>query len=103
MTFPSLMGMLPSSLMHLPLVYDCMDDALGFPASSNRLAQLAEAELRLVKHASRILCSSGRLRDILTYRYGIDLRRKTAIVHNAISSSILATCTIALLRLRQLI
>ena len=89
LTHPALLEGIPGSCAGLPIVYDCMDDVLGFPASDRTIAFLARLERELVERAALILCSSSRLRDLLISRNAGVVRSKLVIVRNAISSSLL--------------
>jgi glycosyltransferase involved in cell wall biosynthesis len=92
LTHPALVDAIPARLIELPVIYDCMDDALGFKASRGRLELLARFERTLVTRASIILCSSVRLGELLIHRYGHAIGSKLSVVRNAISPSLLA-CT----------
>jgi len=83
LTHPALVEMLPEDLAALPLVYDCMDDALGFSSSDNRRKLLVRLEQRTVSHAAFILCSSTRLCELLKERYGQEIGAKIFLVRNA--------------------
>jgi len=89
LTHPGLVEAIPRSLNHLPIVYDCMDDALGFLTSENRLALLTRLEHELVARAAMILCSSVRLCERLISRYGPSIESKLTLVRNGISQTML--------------
>ena len=87
LTHPSLVDAIPAGLAQLPVVYDCMDDALGFPSSQSRSKLLARLEQQLVIRAAIILCSSDRLCELLISRYGHAIESKVTLVRNAVSQT----------------
>jgi glycosyltransferase involved in cell wall biosynthesis len=87
-THPTLIESLPSKLRTLPIVYDCMDDAFGFPGAQTRLCLLQELEELLVKQSARILCSSDFLGRLLIKRYGRRICTKLSLVRNGFSAEI---------------
>jgi teichuronic acid biosynthesis glycosyltransferase TuaH len=89
LTHPSLVEALSAGLMRLPIVYDCMDDALAFPASKSRRELLARLERTLVERSSIILCSSGRLGELLVERYGGAIAPRISLVRNGLSTPML--------------
>ena len=89
LTHPALVDAIPRSLAQLPIVYDCMDDALGFPLSRNRLKLLTRLERDLVARAAMILCSSAHLYERLVSRYGRGVEAKISLVRNGISQNML--------------
>jgi len=89
LTHPALVDAIPTSLAQLPIIYDCMDDALGFPSSQNRLKLLTRLERDLVTRAVVILCSSARLYDLLVSRYGRGIKSKLSLIRNGISHKML--------------
>ena len=93
-THPSLLEAIPAALSGLPVVYDCMDDAYGFPASSGRRKLLAQLEQNLVMRAAMIFCSSLRLCRLLVSRHGSAVQSKITLVRNGVSSSLLANAGI---------
>ena len=93
LTHPSLLDAIPTTLARLPIVYDCMDDALGFPSSRSRSALVARLERELVTRATMVLCSSGRLCELLISRYGAGIQSKIALVRNGISQKLLLETT----------
>lgn len=88
-THPALIEMIPSGLMGVPIVYDCMDDTLGFGGSRSRLALLAHLERQAVARAARIFGSSNYLCEVLKSRYGASLAPKIELVRNGISEALL--------------
>jgi len=91
LTYPSLVDFLPRELLSLPIVYDCMDDALAFKGGNSRTELLAQFEAQLVNTSAEILCSSAHLGEVLVGRYG-DIRQKLHLVRNGISSRLLGNC-----------
>jgi len=91
LTYPSLLDFLPRELRALPIVYDCMDDALGFPVGHARTTLLSQLEGQLVKSSVAVLCSSAHLGEVLTGRYN-GIEQKLHLVRNGISASLLANC-----------
>lgn len=89
LTHPALVEAIPTLLAQLPVVYDCMDDALGFPSSPSRFALLARLERDLVTRAAVILCSSGRLCELLISRYGRGIESRISLVRNGVSERLL--------------
>jgi teichuronic acid biosynthesis glycosyltransferase TuaH len=89
-THPTLIETLPSRLMTLPLIYDCMDDAFSFSATQNRISLLRELEELLVERSVSILCSSDCLRRLLINRYGPGISTKLSLVRNGFSTEMTA-------------
>ncbi len=87
-THPSLLEAIPAELKGSQLIYDCMDDAFGFPGSESRRALIAALEHNLVMRASVIFCSSLQLCKLLVSRYGADIQLKNTLVRNGVSSSL---------------
>jgi teichuronic acid biosynthesis glycosyltransferase TuaH len=90
LTHPSLLSLVPRFLLRLPIIYDCMDDALAFECSRRRLQLLRHLEESLARDAALIFCSSESLRQRLVERYGLALLGKTAVVRNGVSETLLA-------------
>lgn len=63
------------------VVYDCMDDVLGFSISENMKARFKRLETELCRDADVILASSLHLKNKLAERYG---REDIHLVNNAI-------------------
>lgn len=82
-THPSMDYYLTGSLRALPTVYDCMDDVLLLGGYKGPSEPLMRVEERLVKRAQLVLCSSERLKALLTERYSIS-RGKLSVVKNAV-------------------
>ena len=81
---PELFGYLPKYLA-AKLVYDCMDDVLGFPSNIAQIDNLAANEKELVTRSSMVFCSSNNLRDKLIRRTGH--AEKYSVIHNAFEPS----------------
>lgn len=91
LTHPMLLDYVPRSLASLPVIYDCMDDALGFPAAPAERARIAAAERALVERAALVLASSERLRQVLLERYPSPaLADRVHLVRNGIDDGLLA-------------
>lgn len=67
LTFPTLLECLPPDL-RVPIVYDCMDNALGFDAAPEILATRQYFEFQILARAHYIFCSSRRLQEIVRQR-----------------------------------
>lgn len=89
LTCPSLLNFLPRELKALPIVYDCMDDALGFLGGHAWTTLLPQLEEQLVKSSAAVLCSSAHLGEVLVGRYD-GIENKLHLVRNGISASLLA-------------
>lgn len=89
-TFPSVWRVLPRRFRQAHVVYDCMDDALGFAADPARRDALAAAETELVARASVVLCSSERLRGTLVARFGDRVASKIRVARNGLADRLLA-------------
>ena len=88
LTFPDLFALLPRSARHGCLVYDCMDDVLGFPVGASTRSRLARLESRLVEASRVVLCSSDHLLHTTRTRHGLSGRKKIGVVRNACSARI---------------
>jgi teichuronic acid biosynthesis glycosyltransferase TuaH len=89
LTHPLLLPYLPSSLNQVPLVYDCMDDALGFADDSRALERIRRLERQLVQRSSILLCSSDHLCTVVTERHAPVDPTKVMIVRNGLSDELL--------------
>lgn len=85
--FPELAQYLPAGFS-VPLVYDCMDDALSVPELQKQWKRLAAAEQLLVEKAAVVLVSSSDLRRKLQERYRTGA--KTVLIRNAYGGSVLS-------------
>ncbi|MHB0913506.1 MAG: glycosyltransferase [Armatimonadota bacterium] len=86
-TFPTLYSYLPARLRDLPIVYDCMDDAAAFFNDDAARKRIISSESRLVRAATRVLCSSQTLCDRLIKQYGV--ADKVTLVRNSLSNELL--------------
>lgn len=80
------------SLDHLEdkiVIYDCMDDFLGFYSGETRIDRLQELEVRLVKRADRVITSSEYLKNKMISSYREYLTYELIVVNNGISPSIM--------------
>lgn len=70
------------------IIYDCMDDALEFPAvqKNKEQSELLQLEEQLCKRSKLIICSSDHLKYKLICRYSID-KNKIRVVNNGIKLS----------------
>lgn len=90
-THPLLYQVVPTTPKGLPLIYDCMDDVLGFKAGSSRTRRVQRLEQEVVLQSALILSSSAALREALIKRYGSACGTKTAVVRNAVSAEVVST------------
>ncbi|WP_300906001.1 hypothetical protein [uncultured Bacteroides sp.] len=68
------------------IIYDCMDDALEFPApKSNKILynKLLNNEVKLLETSNYVICSAGYLKNKILNRAG--LNREILVVNNAIA------------------
>ncbi len=71
-TFPTLYSYLPSDLKRLPVVYDCMDDAIMFQCSPSARKRIVCHEEKLVNNAASVICASRTLCRRIKERYVAD-------------------------------
>lgn len=71
------------------VIYDCMDDFLGFYPGLNVLDRLRELEIRLVKRADLVITSSEYLKNKMVKVYGEYMKSDPAVINNGISTSLL--------------
>jgi glycosyltransferase involved in cell wall biosynthesis len=64
------------------VVYDCMDNMLGFRQTKSISRRIKKYEERLIKQADVVIATSEYLRDILIHRHNIE--KNIHIVNNAI-------------------
>lgn len=87
LTHPQLFEMIEGVLpKELPVIYDCMDDALEFPAVRRNPAlreSLLAGERKLVARSSIIFTSSVSLQRTIAARHGI--QKELTVIPNAIS------------------
>lgn len=84
-TFPTLFDYIPKFLQ-LPMVYDCMDDVLGFDTQHSYRQYLRRLEYELVSNSAVVFCSSQKLKDIIAERYGSSEKYK--VVRNALDRTL---------------
>ncbi|WP_088548207.1 hypothetical protein [Paenibacillus aquistagni] len=80
------------SLDHLEdkiVIYDCMDDFLGFYTEGRGTNRLRELEVRLVMRADRIITSSEYLKNKMINSYRQYLTSELIVVNNGISTSLI--------------
>ncbi len=71
------------------VIYDCMDDFLGFYSGEPRLDRLRHLEVRLVTRADRVITSSEYLKNKMINFYRAYLTLEPIVVNNGISPSIM--------------
>ncbi len=87
LTYPSFRDSLPNWLQRgSPIIYDCMDEATAFAFPHER-QRVAESELKLLREAALVLCSSDRLAEDLRARGAPEDRLR--VVRNAFAGAIL--------------
>lgn len=77
-----------STPVAVPVVYDCMDDVLGFEQHNGSRDELAANERALVDSAALVLCSSAHLKSVMAARYPT-AARKLELVYNGLSGRLL--------------
>lgn len=87
-THPALLEFIPKKLTG-QVIYDCMDDALGFASvSDSEKGRLLEFEKRLLTIASRVFVSSSHLAEVIAQR--APCQEKTTLIRNAFDGKILS-------------
>lgn len=84
-TFPTLYPFIPKAYKDIPIIYDCMDNALSFPGAPYNLKILEFYESKLVNDASSVICSSNKLRSLIGKSYGA--KDKVHVIRNGIAPS----------------
>jgi teichuronic acid biosynthesis glycosyltransferase TuaH len=87
-TYPDQVNMLPKRY-HGQLIYDCMDNHAAFIKDPNKRIALEKQEKLLINKATTILCSSVKLINIFTQRYGENVKKKISLVRNGYNGEIL--------------
>ena len=87
LTYPDEVYYLPNSFRGW-VVYDCMDDHVSF-CSAQMKNRITDRERQLCQRADLVLCSSQNLIDKLTWRYGENVKKKTALVRNGYDGEII--------------
>ena len=85
-TFPILYNYLPCDL-RAKIIYDCMDDALGFSEDKGQQDRILEMELKLITNSWKIFSSSKYLANKLMKRK--ECSDKLEIVPNAFDGNII--------------
>ena len=84
-TFPLLYDYLPNNL-NSKIIYDCMDDALGFTENKQKQEQILEMEKNLITNSWKIFSSSQYLAKKLNQRK--ECSNKLVIIPNGFESNI---------------
>ncbi|MDR6726600.1 MULTISPECIES: glycosyltransferase family 1 protein [Paenibacillus] len=89
-TSPLLLDFIPlDQLKDQVVIYDCMDDFLGFYSENRNLSRLRNLEIRLVKRANQIITSSEYLKKRMISSYHEYMGNEPVVVNNGISRSVL--------------
>lgn len=70
------------------VIYDCMDNFLGFYEGTNKVDRLKPLEIALIKRSDFVFCSSGYLKHKIISLYRNYLRSDPIVINNGISSSL---------------
>ncbi|RAR42392.1 hypothetical protein [Paenibacillus sp. MDMC362] len=70
------------------VIYDCMDDFLGFYSGMNGIDRLKQLEIDLVKRSDVIFTSSSYLKEKMKSIYRDELKEPPLLVNNGISSTL---------------
>ena len=84
-TFPLLYNYMPCNLK-AKLIYDCMDNAIGFTDDKHKQARLLKMEKKLITSSWKIFASSQNLATLLNQRK--ECSEKLTVIHNAIEDKI---------------
>lgn len=68
---------------HKRVIYDCMDDILGFSLSDNNKRKMEKYEYELIKCSNLVLFSAKHLQEVVQKRVDFDF--KSIVVNNAIN------------------
>ncbi|WP_127576386.1 glycosyltransferase [Paenibacillus barengoltzii] len=71
------------------VIYDCMDDFLGFYPDSYKLNRLRELEICLVERADVMFTSSEYLKYKMVKSYGKYMKSEPVVINNGISNTLL--------------
>ncbi|OEC84685.1 MULTISPECIES: glycosyltransferase family protein [Methanobacterium] len=85
-TFPQLYDYIPSNI-HCKIIYDCMDEAIGFDFQENFKSKVLELEKKLVNDAFIVFTSSNYLFKNLDKNY--NCKNKLVLVRNAFEGKII--------------
>lgn len=89
-TSPLLLDFISLELLNeKKVIYDCMDDFLGFYPGFNVLDRFRELEIRLVKRADLVITSSEYLKNKMVKSYGEYMKSDPIVLNNGISTSLL--------------
>ncbi|WP_336782094.1 hypothetical protein [Paenibacillus illinoisensis] len=89
-TSPLLLDFIPlDQLKGQVVIYDCMDDFLGFYLENRNLSRLRNLEIRLVKRANQVITSSEYLKKRMISSYHDYMDNEPVVVNNGISRSLL--------------
>lgn len=79
----------PDNFQGKIVIYDCMDDFLGFYSGMNGIDRLKQLEIDLVKRSDVIFTSSSYLKGKMKSIYRDELKGTPLLVNNGISSTLL--------------
>jgi glycosyltransferase involved in cell wall biosynthesis len=71
------------------VVYDCMDDFLGFYPETHVKDRLRKLEIQLVERANLVITSSDYLKNKMVKSYSEHMKAEPVVVNNGISTSLL--------------
>lgn len=89
-TSPLLLDFIPiERLKKKKIIYDCMDDFLGFYPGRKQVDRLKELEINLIKQTNLLFASSQFLKIKLEKTYGSYLTSPPIVINNGIKSDLL--------------
>lgn len=89
-TSPLILDFIPlTQLKDKVVIYDCMDDFLGFYSENRNLSRLRNLEIRLVKRANQVITSSEYLKKRMISFYHDYTDNEPVVINNGISRSLL--------------
>lgn len=71
------------------VIYDCMDDFLGFYRDTQTIARMEKLESKLVQRSNFIFVSSDYLKITINNRYPHSIKKKSMVINNGISDSLI--------------
>ncbi|MGG3453181.1 glycosyltransferase [Paenibacillus rhizolycopersici] len=71
------------------VIYDCMDDFLGFYPDTHGVERLRKLEIQLVERADLMITSSEYLKNKMVKLYGEHMKTDPVVVNNGFSTSLL--------------
>lgn len=90
-TSPLLLDFVPRKFLDgKVIIYDCMDDFLGFYEGDSRIDRLRELEVDLVQNADIVFTSSAYLKQKLISSYSSYLKSPPIVINNGISTTLFA-------------